>query len=240
MRFSFLYILIFTFFALSLCGQNRNIIIGYGVKGICIGNSKRCDGFRVSLWDKDVEAINGINISFKSSAKKSNGLSIGLLFSSDSISNGVKIGGIGAGAAYVNGVAIASLGVWAEQRFNGVGISGFALAADTMNGFFFSILGTTKWNTNKIDVINGATIGIIGCNTKKLNGFALGFANYIVLQKGVAIGYVLNRSEEVNGVQVSLLSNKAQELHGLQIGLINYAGNNSKWLRWMPLLNFHR
>ncbi|MFQ5629833.1 MAG: LA_2272 family surface repeat-containing protein [bacterium] len=33
--------------------------------------------------------------------------------------------------------------------------------------------------------------------------------------------------------------NFAKKLKGFQIGFLNYAGNNPKWLRLLPLMNVH-
>ena len=42
----------------------------------------------------------------------------------------------------------------------------------------------------------------------------------------------------VDGLTIALF-NYAAELHGVQIGLLNYAGNNPRGLRWLPLANAH-
>ena len=50
-------------------------------------------------------------------------------------------------------------------------------------------------------------------------------------------GYVRARGE-MKGLSIALV-NIAKDLNGVQLGLFNYAGNNSKWLRLLPLLNVH-
>jgi hypothetical protein len=106
---------------------------------------------------------------------------------------------------------------------NGIGLAGLSVAADTLNGFFFSLIGQTKWSTDIISKVNGVSFGIIcGVQSKELNGLAIGINNSTEKQNGIVIG-VLNNSKE---------------LHGFQFGLWNIAENN-KIFKYMPILNFN-
>ncbi len=229
---SYLLIFVTTF----LVGQNKHLNIGLQNSGVCLGNSKKHNGVRINFWDKNVSSYNGMNLSVYSSARKSNGLGIGILISKDSLSNGVRIGGIGVGGDYINGIAIGGLGVGALYKFNGLGISGFVMGADTMNGFFISVFGTTNWSTRPIAIVNGVSIGTIGVITKELNGVAIGFMNRADKQKGVTIGFAENSSQKCTGVQIGI-SNRTKTLFGLQIGLWNVV-ENKKFLKRTPLINF--
>ncbi len=54
---------------------------------------------------------------------------------------------------------------------------------------------------------------------------------------GVAIaGY--NNTTQMNGLSFALF-NRTKELHGVQLGLLNFAANNPKWMKLIPLINFH-
>jgi hypothetical protein len=52
----------------------------------------------------------------------------------------------------------------------------------------------------------------------------------------VMAGYT--RIKQMNGLSVALY-NRTKELHGIQFGLLNYAENNRKGLRILPIINLH-
>ena len=55
--------------------------------------------------------------------------------------------------------------------------------------------------------------------------------------KGVVVAGYANISK-TNGASIALY-NRTKVLHGIQLGLLNYAGNNSKGLRMLPIINLH-
>lgn len=212
--------------ALSLISfsQNKYLSIGNKNVGICFGNSQNYTGLRMNFLDRNVKRINGINIIVASEDGSFNGISVGFSLNHDSISNGLSIGLIGLGAEKMNGIAFGTIGI-AVEKFNGLGIGGLAVAGDTLNGIFFGIVGNTYMNFEKNGKINGLTAGIIvGANAKKMNG--------------LSIGVIFNSVEKHTGVMIAAF-NKSKELHGIQFGLLNYAGNNKKFFRWMPFINFN-
>lgn len=241
----------FIFLATILFGQNRHLSLGLKGNGICFGNSSKYNGIRLNIWDKNVNGINGLNVSGLSEVGRSNGLSIGILELLDSISNGIKIGGIVLGTktngislggivsndTISNGLKIGILGAWSKrhngiamsvlslngEKFNGFGLAGFNVKTDTLNGLFIGT-GVTSDFGDSLKVINGIAISIFGIISSKLNGLAVSVGlNFIDKQKGVAFALV----------------NSTSELHGFQFGLINHAGNNRPLFRWMPLINFN-
>lgn len=225
MTFNFFRILLILLLSINVTGQNGHLCLGYKDNGICFGNSRNFNGIRLNAWDKNVNKINGLNISGLSRTKILSGLSIGIIASFDSISNGIKIGGLASiSQKRHNGLAVAGLFVNAE-KFNGIGIAGFSPMGDTLNGLFIGLYGVTAWDIDRdIKVINGLGIGGLGVRAKNINGLALGiFYNSFDIQNGVSIS----------------LFNKAKELHGFQFGLLNYAGNNRPLFRWTPLFNFN-
>lgn len=62
------------FLTTILFGLNRHLSIGLKGNGICFGNSSDYNGIRLNLWDKNVNRINGLNISGLSKSRKLNGL----------------------------------------------------------------------------------------------------------------------------------------------------------------------
>lgn len=68
---------------------------------------------------------------------------------------------------------------------------------------------------------HGVAIGAL-VSTRDLRGCSASTYTGVDGQRGLSIGVV----------------NRAKHLRGMQIGLINYAGNRSKWLRWLPIVNW--
>lgn len=205
-------------------GQNRHLNIGSKNNGLILGNSKRNNGLRLNFWDKDVDTINGINISGLSNSSRTNGLSIGLIANFDSTINGMSIAGLTGISKKINGIAIGGIGM-VSGKINGLGISGLGVVGDTLNGLFCSYLGYYYLKRDSTNRINGVTLGILsGSIAKDFNG--------------LSVGIVFNDYIKQNGIAIAAF-NKASELHGFQFGLLNYAGNNKKLFRWLPLLNFN-
>jgi hypothetical protein len=234
-------ILGFYFSYFNLFGQDNGntldgesfLCIGLHENGICVGNSSKCNGIKLNLWDKAsmkpiwhqiLKRMNGINLTFFSNATYLNGISLGLFGSNDSICNGLKISGLINVSHKMNGIAIGGLGVGAI-KINGIGVGGWEAGGDTSNGLFLCYIGNAGSDTITNKLINGLKIGFFfGVSANKING--------------IAIGGIHNRFHIQNGISISCF-NKANELHGVQFGILNYAGNNKKIFRWMPLLNFH-
>lgn len=193
--------------------NNKYFSIGSKTSGICFGNSSKYNGLRLNLWDK------GLNYGDKES-ERINGINISFAAISEE-TNGLQIGGIVAHTKKMNGLSIAS--IWQNSdKMNGLAVS-FGINSDTLNGVFVGF-GISPPNRN-IDnrVINGLALGVF-VGAEKVRGGAIGLFN--------------SYSKKQIGISISVL-NKTEELHGLQIGLLNYAGNNPKLLRWLPIINFH-
>jgi len=205
-------------------GQNKHLSIGAKGNGICFGNSADYNGIRLNLWDKNLNRINGFNISGYVNSYAFNGLSIGLLASKDTISNGIIMGGFWAEANKHNGLAVGGLHL-SGVKLNGIGISGFSIIADTLNGVFVGLMQVASLiRHDSIKVINGLAVAVGGVIASEMNG--------------VSVSWFLNMFHKQNGISLSAV-NVANELHGFQFGLINYAGNNMRFLKYIPILNFN-
>ncbi len=204
-------------------GQNRFFYISKKEAGVCFGNSAQFNGLRLNLFDKYVKKINGVNLAIISSSKELNGISIGVITDGVSLSNGISVGGIALGGEKRNGVLIGGLMLYGS-KINGLGISG-SIDGDTLNGFFIGGIGVAG-RTPKvpIKIITGFATGTIAVGAEKISGLM------------ISLVYVY--SKEQYGVSIAG-HNKTENLHGFQFGLLNYAGNNRKLFRWMPLMNFN-
>jgi hypothetical protein len=174
--------------------------------------------------DEDARRINGLNISVLTTTRKFNGLDIGLVGSGFDTINGIAVGVLAVGAEYSRGVVIGGMFNLLNCH-SGVAV-GMTLQADTLNGLGVGMgIGNSAFgNPSNGVVLNGSGVAILGCELAVLNGLAASLVtNVIQVQHGVSIAAY----------------NKTQELHGVQFGLLNYAGNNRKFFRWMPLVNFN-
>jgi hypothetical protein len=195
-------------FTLTVSAQNKSFCIGANHCGLNIGNPVNSIGLKLNLFDKNIQSLSGVNLALSCSTDNTKGFSIGV-FSVNSINYyGLAVGGFFAGS---------------ESTFNGIGIAGLSVIADTMNDVFFSIYGNTKWNHTLIKELNGISVGFMaGINCETINGLAIGALNYSMHQKGVTIG----------------IANYTENLNGMQFGLWNVAANKKRFKR-MPFINFN-
>jgi hypothetical protein len=229
-------ILILLIFPIFAFGQNKSLMIGLKENGLVIGNSKKCNGLRLNLWDKNVDRVNGINFSAKTASNNANGLSFGLVTNQDTATNGFRIGGFTNLGENINGVCIGGLGT-AANKINGLGIGGLLTYADRMNGLFISGLGAFGGNgPSYITAINGVSIGMF-TTCSNMNGLSFGFQSVTDTTRGLVIGFVYNGSKDAKGVQIGM-HNKTEDLHGLQIGFWNIAENN-RYFKRTPIINFN-
>lgn len=228
--------------------------------GISIGNSYEFNGIRVNFADENVKTINGVNLTFwlrfaKNQNAVVNGISIGVIptagkmqpinvgligvGTSNNNLNGLSVGGIliGSGGS-INGLSISGIMTMADgedSKISGVAISGLGVGAKkAINGF--SIAGFMVGTEGDI---NGFTTSIFHINCEEtLRGVAItpGYLKVNIL-KGFSIsGY--SKANEVRGLTIALY-NRTKSLKGVQIGLINWAENNPRGLRILPITNFH-
>lgn len=246
--------------AQDTAGNGKALNIPSEKYGLSIGNSHEFNGIRINFADRDVKKINGLNITFwlrKAQNQEAivNGVNVGVIptagamgpvnigllgiGSSPGNSNGITIAGfvIGGGgninglslsgimtmadgrSSEISGVAIAGIGLGAHKAINGLAIAGLGLGSDeNINGLaasLFYIKGGVK--------VNGAAFTAGYMETGILNGLAT--ACYA-------------KTNKTNGISLAVY-NRSNELHGIQLGLLNYAGNNRKGLRMLPLINLH-
>ena len=193
--------------------------------------------FGLASW---TPGINGINVSFFNNDNQSNGIKIGML-SGSKVHNGIGVGGIFGGYEVLNGVLLGG-GTFIHKKLNGAifslifsrenGAKNFLNSDHTVNGI--SVCGISMGAGN----INGVTVTGVACAVNNFNGIAMTvILNKIKNIKGITFSIIKNDIDKQNGVSIGLF-NKAKNLKGLQLGLINYAGNNPKWLRWVPFFNY--
>ncbi len=229
-------ILILLIFPIFVFGQNKSLTIGLKENGLVIGNSKKCNGIRLNFWDKNVEIVNGFNLSARTASNYTNGLSFGLITNQDTVTNGFRIGGLTSLGENINGVCIG--GLWTvATKINGLGIGGLLTYADRMNGLFISGLGAFGGNgPGYITAINGISIGMF-TTCSNMNVLSIGFQTVTDTTRGIVIGFVYNEAKKANGIQFGM-HNKTNDLYGLQVGFWNIA-ENKKYFKKTPIINFN-
>jgi hypothetical protein len=240
-------------------------IKGYGFS---FGNSKNFTGLRFNIVDKEVEQINGLNVSLwnKDNKGEFNGISLGgALAGGDSV-NGIAVGLVGVDAKKIRGIAIGGAYV-ADRKIVSSFMSNISKTKrpdDSMSPA--SILGIKIESTSEFSLIGielgyffaaaskgiGILGGGVGSYSKEMSGLQFGFFSGAGKMNGIAIGAFYNYAKEMNGLQIGLF-NYAEELNGIQIGLFsgakkangiqiglfNYIGNNIIGLQLLPGINAH-
>lgn len=227
--------------SLFLCGQTQFVSIGTQRSGLCLGNSPVYHGIRFNLVDKDVHRIHGLNISCISEAIILNGIALGLAGGGNpdslcSASNGMFVGGL----------------FGRYSKLNGVGVAGLSLIGDTLNGLFLAPFGVSG-SSDKKNAIRGVAMGVVGsasasdfkgvallgvCDADSFEGVYVGGGIHSIRLRGFSLGGIASIADRMDGMFISGI-NLTHELHGVQLGWINYAGNNQRFLRWIPLMNMH-
>ena len=143
--------------------------------GISFGNSKIFNGLRLNIRDRQVEKINGINITFwkakENEEAQVNGVSFGLLPEGGYLC-GLQLGILGIGAEQeVRGISLGLLGAGSGDRICGLGIGGLGIGAGkSMTGIFIGGLGAGSGGT-----MSGITFGGLGAGAGgDIKGIAIG------------------------------------------------------------------
>jgi len=125
----------------------RALNIGVRTAGLSLGNSHRWNGLRFNVVDRDVERINGLNVTFWRPVHNEdavyNGLSIGLVPGGGTF-RGLTVG-LGAAVAdgEMSGINIGGLALVSGGALRGVNIAGLATVADRdLAGINIAGLGT--------------------------------------------------------------------------------------------------
>jgi len=148
---------------------------------------------------------------------------------------GITFGGLGAGAGgNVKGLTIAGLGAGAGGDVTGITIAGLgAGSGGTLRGLAIAGLGAGAPNIRGI-VIAPMAGGV------DVEGGVLAPLYFKITDDGTVRGLTISAFNHIEGRQRGLslgLLNYAWELNGWQVGVLNYARNNPKGLRLLPLFN---
>lgn len=228
--------------------------------GISIGNSYEFSGIRINFADENVKIVNGLNVTlwFKFAKNQNavvNGISIGVIPTAGSMQY-INLGLLGVGTAHnLNGASIGGAIVGSGGNINGLSISGLITHASGDDKSVISGIAISGIGLRAQKAINGLAFGGLAVLTdgdingvatslaytycgKKFNGLSVS-SGYLESEifNGIAVaGYA--KTNQMNGISIALY-NRTKELHGVQFGLLNYAENNPKGLRILPVINLH-
>jgi hypothetical protein len=250
----------FCLYAQNASSNGKALNFPFKKYGISIGNSYEFTGIRINFADSAVKRINGLNVTFwlrkfKNYSSAVNGISIGIIPTGGSMQL-INIGilGLGTSPKNLNGLSLGGFLIGAGGNINGFTMSGLIISADgdesKISGITIAGIGLAAAKT-----VNGLAIGGLGViSDGNINGVATSLT-YLSAEDnfcgiGVTPGYL--KSELFKGVSIACYSktnqmfglsialyNRTNELHGLQLGVLNYAGNNKKGLKMLPIINMH-
>ena len=208
--------------------------LAVGGTGLSLGDSRGIRGVRINLVDRRLERVVGVNVTLLSAGGPRRGEVVG-------VAVGLKPGlrrvhGLGLGilaldAKRVEGVVLATTGAAAGGDVRGLLLGGIgASVGDDATGVLIGGIGSAVGGTLK-----GIAIGGVEVTATRVSGLTVGLLN------GVSLNSLDFRAvnDSHHGVAMGVF-NFSRELTGVQIGLLNYAGNNPKWARLLPIINVHR
>ncbi len=224
------------FFLAAVLSASQLFSQGFGIPskrgGIGFGNLSHFTGIRFNFKDREVERINGINVTVWQGHEEDqsgtvNGIAIGLplaMGAEEQNGLGLAVGGVGArrnlsginlaglavGAGEsVRGISVAGLGVGAGEDLRGINVGGLgAGAGGNVSGFNFGGLGIGAGGN-----LSGFNFGGLGLGAGgKVTGINLG---------GVGIG----AGDDLTGISASLIGIGAGgRVRGIQVAGIGIGG----------------
>ena len=226
----------------QLCAQSLDLAVNnYGVS---FGNSKKFNGLRINFSDREVEKINGVNITFLRAKNNEeaivNGVSFGLIRPEAAYLNGIQIGGLGVGAAKgikgikgisnenisehlrgsISGITLGGLYSYSLRNLSGITICGLgAIAGGNITGITICGLGAIATEN-----ITGITISGIGTAARRnitgitISGLGAGAPNGNIT--GITIGGLgVGRADKMKGITIGGLSAGAHNIIGVALSL---------------------
>ncbi len=217
-------------------------ICGVGIGGLGVGANEMLKGIFIGgLGTGSGGEIKGIALGLLGVGAGSDitGITLGGLGAGGSGNiTGVTIGGLGAGASgNITGITIGGLGAGAGENIRGITIGGIgAGCGKELHGIAIGGIGIGA------PVVKGIAISAIAAGGDQLQGITVAGAWVRVGEDGSSRGLTCAAFNQIKGRQNGLslgVVNYAGSLYGIQIGLINIVRDNPKFLRILPLLNFH-
>jgi hypothetical protein len=217
-------------------------VSGVGIGGLGVGANELLKGIFIGgLGAGSGGEIKGIAIGLMGAGAGSDitGITLGGLGAGGGGNvRGITIGGLGAGASgNVTGIIIGGLGAGAGENVQGITIGGVgAGCGKELQGIAFGGIGVGA------PVVRGVALSVFAAGGDHLHGIMLAGGWVRVSDGGSSRGITCAAFNQIKGEQNGLsvgIVNYTRSIKGLQIGLINIVRENRRFLRILPLMNFH-
>jgi len=226
--------------AVSASADSLDLAVnGYGLS---FGNSKRLTGIRINAVDRDVERINGVNLTLWTPGQNP-----------DAQFNGIALAVIGTKARDINGIALSGIGVNARENVRGFSAGLFGVAAGEATGVVaglfttnietrvrgIEVAGIWTGSTERLEgvgvsvgsvvasEIRGATAGLFSLASESQVGIALGVGGFFARRMtGLGVGGFGGGGEQLRGVFVGGLGLGTHHLDGVALSLGGIGGES--------------
>jgi hypothetical protein len=169
--------------------------------GLAIGDKPRVNGVRINFRDRNLERVNGANITVWSPYDPPSG-----------VVSGFAIGLLATGAKTITGVSAATIGVGAQNTISGIGIGGAGIGAGgELRGIMLGGIGV------------GSGGGITGLS---LGGIGVGSGGPI---RGIQVALIgVGGATELSGISIGGIgAGSGGNVSGLAVGGIGVGGGGS-------------
>lgn len=195
-----------TFLPLALNGQVIDLTVANN--GIAIGDKPRVNGLRLNFRDRNLEEVNGVNVTIWSPYSRATGRV-----------NGLALGIPATGARSVHGAMVGVIGGGVEDSFEGLALGGIGIGSGgSMRGIVIGGIGAGSGGG-----MTGLTIGGIGVGSGgsmrgiQVGGIGVGSAGDVT---GISVGGIgIGSGANVTGLSVGGIGVGAGgRLEGLSVG----------------------
>jgi len=167
--------------------------------GLGLGNLQDFTGVRLNWQDRDVQRVDGLNITVWAPAGDNRGTYRGL---------GLHL--VGAGGDVFEGIHLSGLGLGAEERARGIFISGLGMGGGDVAGISIAGLGMGA------DRMRGVMLAGLGVGAENLRGIAVaGLGVGAEDVTGLVIGGLGVGAEDASGIMIGGLGVGGEDLRGL-------------------------
>jgi hypothetical protein len=121
------------------------------------------------------------------------------------------------------------VGIGVGEHIRGIALDGVVAAGKGITGLSLGPAGVRAQER-----ITGITASLVSIGAPAMRGLMVSSLNGVIFEEF----WFRKVNQRMSGISVGLL-NTTSHLRGVQLGLLNYAGNNPRWLRLLPLVNLH-
>jgi hypothetical protein len=129
----------------------------------------------------------------------------------------------------LEGLGLGGVGIKAGGNLRGIALGGMVAVGKNITGLTLGVVGVRAKKR-----VSGITASLVSIGAPAMRGVMVSSLNGVVFEDF----WFRKTNQKMNGISIGLL-NTTSQLRGVQLGLLNYAGNNPRWLRLLPLVNLH-